>query len=396
MIVFVAKREKEKYRRLTRSRLQRTDVSTPRERSLVLLSDVSRFRRSNRRISRDSRERWRWFLKREKESTNIIKITFSSSSFVHFSLRMFGLTRCRHRCAHCCPVRPGNCDATVAHLLPYFSCMCWSFKSSCFVHGWVFSPISAFATESERWFCSFIFVRSCCSSSFTSSFGVVESDSDDAFLFVSESLCFPHGAMCLFKSLLRLWRRTNGRQRRDVKKGALWEKASSASFCLLLCLCLLDTKGDVDDGDGEKEISSPNDDAWKVFLCRLSVEDGAKKRRLWLFFTIFWSNHPTESGCGCCFLTRPLRRTEESLGKERDMKKTKKCQHSKHTASQKSVLEDWWIIYTYIQLPLCKGERLVPASRRVLLLFYDKYKASPRAFHSDLRFLKIFLFSHGM
>lgn len=393
MIVFVAKREKEKYRRLTRSRLQRTDVSTPRERSLVLLSDVSRFRRSNRRISRDSRERWRWFLKREKESTNIIKITFSSSSFVHFSLRMFGLTRCRHRCAHCCPVRPGNCDATVAHLLPYFSCMCWSFKSSCFVHGWVFSPISAFATECERWFCSFIFVRSCCSSSFTSSFGVVESDSDDAFLFVSESLCFPHGAMCLFKSLLRLWRRTNGRQRRDVKKGALWEKASSASFCLRLCLCLLrkrHAKGDDDDGDGEKEISPNDDDAWKFFCVACLVEDGAKKRRLWLFFTIFWSNHPNGK-----WLLLLLFWQDHS--EERDEERRKKCQHSKHTgASQKSVLEDWWIIYTYIQLPLCKGERLVPASRRVLLLFYVINKASPRAFHSDLRFLKIFLFSHGM
>ena len=33
------------------------------------------------------------------------------------------------------------------------------------------------------------------------------------------------------------------------------------------------------DGDGEIEIS-PNDDAWIVILCRLSVEDGAKKRRL--------------------------------------------------------------------------------------------------------------------
>ena len=373
MIVFVAKREKEKYRRLTRSRLQRTDVSTPRERSLVLLSDVSRFRRSNRRISRDSRERWRWFLKREKESTNIIKITFSSSSFVHFSLRMFGLTRCRHRCAHCCPVRPGNCDATVAHLLPYFSCMCWSFKSSCFVHGWVFSPISA--TENESWFCSFIFVRSCCSSSFTSSSGVVESDSDDAFLFVSESLCFPHGAMCLFKSLLRLWRRTNGRQRRDVKKGALWEKASSASFCLLLCLCLLRKRrkrrrwwrrwGKRDFPVRRRRL--------KVFLCRLSRRRWSEKATTLTFFHDFLVKPPTE-------------RYEED----------EKCQHSKHTASQKSVLEDWWIIYTYIQLPLCKGERLVPASRRVLLLFYVINKASPRAFHSDLRFLKIFLFSHGM
>ena len=62
MIVFVAKREKEKYRRLTRDRIEEEEDKEEQTfrlyaGALVLLSDVSRFRRSNRRISRDSRER---------------------------------------------------------------------------------------------------------------------------------------------------------------------------------------------------------------------------------------------------------------------------------------------------------------------------------------------------
>ena len=156
-----------------------------------------------------------------------------------------------------------------------------------------------------------------------------------------------------------------------------------------------DAKGDDDDGDGEKEISPNDDDAWKFFCVACLVEDGAKKRRLWLFFTIFWSNHPHGKWLLLLLFDKTTQKNRRE-GKKEIWRRRKKCQHSKHTASQKSVLEDWWIIYTYIQLPLCKGERLVPASRRVLLLFYVINKASPRAFHSDLRFLKIFLFSHGM
>jgi hypothetical protein len=84
------------------------------------------------------------FVKQKERDTKVKTIacgraeslTFSSSSFVHFSRLMFGFTRCRHRCAHCCPVRPGSDAATVAHLLPYFSCICCSFKSSAVVQGW--------------------------------------------------------------------------------------------------------------------------------------------------------------------------------------------------------------------------------------------------------------------
>jgi hypothetical protein len=39
-----------------------------------------------------------------------------SSASVHLSLLMAGFTRCRHRCAHCWPVRPAICLATAAHL----------------------------------------------------------------------------------------------------------------------------------------------------------------------------------------------------------------------------------------------------------------------------------------
>ena len=46
----------------------------------------------------------------------------ASSSAVHLSLRMSGLTLCRQRWAHCCPVRPGMARATTLHRLP---CCCW-------------------------------------------------------------------------------------------------------------------------------------------------------------------------------------------------------------------------------------------------------------------------------
>jgi len=71
--------------------------------------------------------------------------TLSSSSLVHLSRLMFGFTRWRHRCAHCCPVRPGRNPATVDHLFPYFSCMRWSRASSSFVHGtwWCFGGLAA-------------------------------------------------------------------------------------------------------------------------------------------------------------------------------------------------------------------------------------------------------------
>ena len=77
--------------------------------------------------------------------------TLSSSSLVHLSRLMFGFTRWRHRCAHCCPVRPGRNPATVDHLFPYFSCMRWSRASSSFVHGTCFGlPGVASAAWSTR------------------------------------------------------------------------------------------------------------------------------------------------------------------------------------------------------------------------------------------------------
>jgi len=48
--------------------------------------------------------------------------TCASSSGVHFSFLMDGLTLCRHRCAHCWPVFPGSSAATRAQRLPQISC----------------------------------------------------------------------------------------------------------------------------------------------------------------------------------------------------------------------------------------------------------------------------------
>lgn len=48
--------------------------------------------------------------------------TCASSSGVHFSFLMAGLTLCRHRWAHCWPVLPGSSAATSAQRLPWISC----------------------------------------------------------------------------------------------------------------------------------------------------------------------------------------------------------------------------------------------------------------------------------
>ena len=155
-----------------------------------------------------------------------------------------------------------------------------------------------------------------------------------------------------------------------------------------------DTKGDDDGRRCGKRDFPERRRLESFFVSPVSSKMERKSDDFDFFSRFFGQTTPQKVAAAAAFWQD---HSEQKRGKrERDTKKTKKCQHSKHTASQKSVLEDWWIIYTYIQLPLCKGEILVPASRRVLLRFYDKYKASPRAFHSDLRFLKIFLFSHGM
>mmetsp|Transcript_38293 Transcript_38293/g.97906 ORF Transcript_38293/g.97906 Transcript_38293/m.97906 type:complete len:219 (+) Transcript_38293:1494-2150(+) len=68
-----------------------------------------------------------------------------SSSSLHFSLRMFGFTLCRQRCAHCWPVRPGICSATVDHRLPTLACISASSASSSSVQAPVLigSPLAA-------------------------------------------------------------------------------------------------------------------------------------------------------------------------------------------------------------------------------------------------------------
>lgn len=78
-----------------------------------------------------------------------------------------------------------------------------------------------------------------------------------------------------------------------------------------------DAKGDDDDGDGEKEIS-PNDDAWKVFLCRLSRRRWSEKATTLTFFHDFLVKPPHRKW----LLLLLFDKTTQKRGKERDMKKT--------------------------------------------------------------------------
>mmetsp|Transcript_2042 Transcript_2042/g.7905 ORF Transcript_2042/g.7905 Transcript_2042/m.7905 type:complete len:308 (+) Transcript_2042:417-1340(+) len=64
----------------------------------------------------------------------------ASSSGVHFSFLMDGLTLCRHRCAHCWPVFPGSSAATRAQRLPQISCNRASSASSSTLHTDEFLP----------------------------------------------------------------------------------------------------------------------------------------------------------------------------------------------------------------------------------------------------------------
>lgn len=61
--------------------------------------------------------------------------TFSSSSRVHRSLRIFGLTLCLHRCAHCCPFRVRISLAISLHRFPYLPCNLNNVASSSKLHG---------------------------------------------------------------------------------------------------------------------------------------------------------------------------------------------------------------------------------------------------------------------
>ena len=61
--------------------------------------------------------------------------TFSSSSRVHRSLRIFGLTLCLHRCAQCCPFRVRISLAISLHRFPYLPCNLNNVASSSKLHG---------------------------------------------------------------------------------------------------------------------------------------------------------------------------------------------------------------------------------------------------------------------
>lgn len=68
--------------------------------------------------------------------------TFSSSCSVHRSRRMLGLTLCRQRCAHCCPVLVPIARPISLHLFP---CSLWSINklvSSSTDHGLVSRELS--------------------------------------------------------------------------------------------------------------------------------------------------------------------------------------------------------------------------------------------------------------
>ena len=81
-----------------------------------------------------------------------------------------------------------------------------------------------------------------------------------------------------------------------------------------------DAKGDDDDGDGEKEIS-PNDPTLESFFVSPVSSKMERKSDDFDFFSRFFGQ-TTHAESGCCFLTRPLRRTEEKGRKryEEDVK----------------------------------------------------------------------------
>ena len=60
--------------------------------------------------------------------------TFASSSSVHRSRRIFGLTLCLHRCAHCCPFLVPITLAISLHRFPYVLCNANSVSSSSLLH----------------------------------------------------------------------------------------------------------------------------------------------------------------------------------------------------------------------------------------------------------------------
>jgi hypothetical protein len=146
-----------------------------------------------------------------------------------------------------------------------------------------------------------------------------------------------------------------------------------------------DTKGDddVDGDDGEKEISPT-----KVFLCRLSRRRREKATTTLTFFMIFWSKPPQKVAAAAAF---GQDHPEEQRERERK-RYEKKMSHSKHSESVgfRRLMNN---IYVYTTSPLQRGETSTRVTSRSSSFLN---KASPRAFHSDLRFLKIFLFSHGM
>jgi len=68
--------------------------------------------------------------------------TLASSSALHRSRRIFGLTLCLHRCAHCCPERVPITLAMSLHRLPCVRLRRRSFSSSSAVHGAVSRELS--------------------------------------------------------------------------------------------------------------------------------------------------------------------------------------------------------------------------------------------------------------
>jgi hypothetical protein len=68
--------------------------------------------------------------------------TLASSSALHRSRRISGLTLCLHRCAHCCPERVPITLAMSLHRLPCVRLRRRSFSSSSAVHGAVSRELS--------------------------------------------------------------------------------------------------------------------------------------------------------------------------------------------------------------------------------------------------------------
>lgn len=101
-------------------------------------------------VSRDARRLSAAVRRRRDHRASVASRTFSSSSALHRSRRMFGFTLCLHRCAHCCPVLVPMTRAMSLHRLPYSRCNASKSSSSRVDHGRVSRASSRGMVDRDR------------------------------------------------------------------------------------------------------------------------------------------------------------------------------------------------------------------------------------------------------